>query len=883
MTTVDENALFATAEGRRLQEIKAGVPWRRWGPYVSERQWGTVREDYSADGDAWNFFPFDHARSRAYRWGEDALAGFCDENMRWCLGLALWNGKDAILKERLFGLANAEGNHGEDVKEVYHFVDATPTHSYQKMIYRYPQAAFPYAQLRSENAARTRFDPEFEIADTGIFADGRYFDVSIEYAKAGANDLLMRITVDNAANEAATIHLLPQLWARNTWSWSDDARPQLLAQPNNDVLAIRTDRKTWRLSVEDPCELLFCENDTNTPVLFNSPADGRFKDGIDDFVVGGKESAIDRKAGTKLAAHRAFAVPAKGRVSMQLRWREDGQALQPFSDFDEIFDLRKREADAFYDAVQRDIPSRSARDVHRQAIAGLLWSKQFYFLDVPRWLDGDPNQPPPPPGRRGIRNADWHHLNNADIVLMPDSWEYPWYAAWDLAFHCIPMALVDPDFAKQQLLLLTRDWFMHPSGQLPAYEWNFSDVNPPVQAWAALKVYEIDRQVTGIDDIVFLERIMHKLMLNFTWWVNRKDSDGRNLFQGGFLGLDNISPFNRSEALPENMVLDQADGTAWMAMYALNLMKIAIELALTDSVYEDMASKYFEHFLLIAGAVADIGETGEGLWNEDDGFFYDMLRHNDGSSVPIRIQSLVGLIPIFAVEVLDDDIFQKLPSFAARSRWLLQSRPKLASLVSRWTEQGQGETHLLSLLRGHRLKGLLRHMLSETEFLSDYGVRSLSKVYRDNPYRFEAKGISIAVPYTPGEAESGLFGGNSNWRGPIWMPVNFLLIDSLRKFHSYFGPDFLVECPTGSKQFLTLDGIADELKTRLSRLFETPAGIAGGPPGDGSSIGDYHLFFEYFHGDTGRGLGASHQTGWTALIANLISTMASKPDAGGKS
>lgn len=870
MTTV-ENAVLATAEGRRLQDIKQGVAWRRWGPYVSERQWGTVREDYSADGDAWNFFPFDHARSRAYRWGEDALAGFCDDSMRWCLGLALWNEKDAFLKERLFGLANAEGNHGEDVKEVYHYVDATPTHSYQKMIYRYPQAAFPYAQLRTENAARTRLDPEFEIADTGIFADGRFFDVTIEYVKAGPNDILMHIVVDNVADEAAVLHVLPQLWARNTWSWSDEPlRPRLEAQANGDVLATRPAKKTWRLSVGAPCDLLFCENDTNAPLLFGSSAIGPFKDGVNDFVVSGVQTAVDRQGGSKVAARQVFEVPAKGRVSMRLRWREDGLAAEPFADFDEIVSLRRQEADAFYEAVQADIAPQSARAVHRQAIAGLLWSKQFYFLDVPRWLDGDAGLPPPPAGRHKGRNADWRHLNNSDIVLMPDAWEYPWYAAWDLAFHCLPMALVDPDFAKHQLLLLTRDWFMHPSGQLPAYEWNFSDVNPPVQAWAALQVYEIDRKLTGIDDISFLERIMHKLMLNFTWWVNRKDSDGRNLFQGGFLGLDNISPFNRSEALPDNMVLDQADGTAWMAMYALNLMKIAIELALSDPVYEDMASKYFEHFLLIAGAVADIGETGEGLWNEEDGFFYDMLRHADGSSVPIRIQSLVGLIPIFAVEALDNDIFAKLPSFAARSRWLLQNRPKLAALVSRWTEHGQGESHLLSLLRGHRLKGLLRHMLDEKEFLSDYGVRSLSKIYSANPYRFQARGISIEVPYTPGEAESGLFGGNSNWRGPVWMPVNFLFIDALRKFHTYFGPDFLVECPTGSGVFMSLDGVADELSTRLSRLFVPEA---EGPSTAGDRIPGHQLFYEYFHGDTGKGLGASHQTGWTALIANLIATM----------
>lgn len=877
MKTSLQTALDKTAEGKRLQEIRDGVPWRRWGPYVSERQWGTVREDYSADGDAWKSLPFDQARSRAYRWGEDGLAGFCDESMRWCLGLALWNEKDPILKERLFGLSNPEGNHGEDVKEVYHYVDATPTHSYQKMAYRYPQGEFPYARLRDENAARSRMVPEFELPDTGIFADGRYFDISVEYAKASPSDILMLVTVENAAGEAARLHLLPQVWARNTWSWSgEEVRPLLEAQANGDVLAFRSGKKTWRLSIGDPVELLFCENETNTPLLYGSSDTGPFKDGIDEFVVRGREDAIERRSGSKLAARRIVDVPAKGTITLKLRWREDGAATTPFADFDAVMQQRRGDADEFYDVVQQDVASPQERAVQRQAIAGLLWSKQFYFLDIPSWLKGDPNQPPPPAARLHGRNADWWHLNNADIVLMPDKWEYPWYAAWDLAFHCLPMALVDPDFAKQQLLLLTREWFMHPSGQLPAYEWNFSDVNPPVQAWAALKIYELDRQRTGVADTAFLERIMHKLMLNFTWWVNRKDADGRNLFQGGFLGLDNISPFNRSEALPDDTVLEQADGTAWMAMYALNLMKIATELAMADSVYEDLAAKYFEHFLLIAAAVVDVSGTGQGLWNEEDSFFYDVLRHKDGSTLPVRIRSLVGLIPIFAVEVLDEGIFDKLPHFASRLHWVLKNRPALASLVSNWTDPGHGERHLLSLLRGHRLKGLLRHVLDATEFLSDFGVRSLSKAHEATPYRFESGNIVIEVPYTPGEATSGLFGGNSNWRGPIWMPVNYLLIDALRKFHSYFGPEFVVECPTGSGRYCNLNDVADELSRRLTRLFlpdQNAAPCMATATTDGGAIGSYLLFYEYFHGDTGRGLGAGHQTGWTALAANLLQTM----------
>jgi hypothetical protein len=620
-------AFTDTAEGRRLKEITHGKPWRRWGPYLAERQWGTVREDYSANGDAWRFFPFKHAHARAYRWGEDGLAGFCDEAMHWCLGLALWNGKDPILKERLFGLSGSEGNHGEDVKEVYHFVDATPTHSYQKMVYRYPQDPFPYDELVSVNKKRSRREPEFKLSDTGILEGGRYFDVTVEYAKADPEDILMLISIENAAQEPAALHVLPQLWARNTWSWTGAAdRPRLRKTGGGDVLASRSGREDWRWSVVGSTELLFCENETNLPLLFGVDAPGAFKDGVNDFIIHGRREAISAvEEGSKAAAHVRVELPAAGRACIRLRFRPDGRAVQPFVDFDAILAARRHDADEFYAAVQAGMADEDARAVQRQALAGLLWSKQAYFFDIPVWLAGDAAQPTPPPERRRGRNADWLHLNNADVISMPDTWEYPWYAAWDLAFHAVSLARVDPAFAKDQLVLLTREWFMHPSGQLPAYEWMFGDVNPPVHAWAALHVYEMDRERTGVADTAFLERVLHKLLINFTWWVNRKDAGGRNLFQGGFLGLDNISPFNRSDPLPNGATIDQADGTAWMGMYALNLMRIAIELAMFNPVYEDLASKFFEHFLSIAGAMADVQGTGQGLWNEEDGFFYDTL------------------------------------------------------------------------------------------------------------------------------------------------------------------------------------------------------------------------------------------------------------------
>ncbi len=870
-----------TAEAARLAEIGRGVRWRRWGPYLSDRQWGTVREDYSPWGTAWDYFPHDHARSRAYRWGEDGIGGFGDDRLLLCLGLALWNGKDPILKERLFGLTNSEGNHGEDVKELYYYVDGTPTHSYMRMLYKYPQSAFPYAALVEENRRRGRSQPEFELIDTGVFAENRYFDVEIEYAKAAADDILMQITVFNRAAEEARLHVLPQLWARNIWSWRPDSlKPRLLGREGGSISVDHPLLPPLRLFCEGDPEFLFCENETNVRRLWGMKAPGEyFKDGINDYVVNGDREAVNpERLGTKLAAHYPMTLPGGGTARLRLRLAPEGD--QPrFADFAEIMRRRRAEADEFYDTLQQDIDDPDTRLVQRQAFAGILWTKQFYYFDIPEWLDGDPLQPPPPESRRYGRNSAWRHLNNADIVSMPDKWEYPWYAAWDLAFHCVTLANIDPGYAKNQLVLLTRDWYMHPNGELPAYEWAFSDVNPPVHAWAAWRVYEIDRaQRGGHGDREFLERVFHRLMLNFTWWVNRKDVDGRNIFEGGFLGLDNIGIFDRSAPLPTGGTINQSDGTAWMAMYTLNLMRIALELALDDRVYEDIASKFFEHFLYIAGAMTNIGGEGIGLWDETDEFYYDVLHLPDGERIPLRLRSMVGLIPLFAVEVLDSSVFARLPKFSARAHWFLDHRPQLARLVSRWRDASAGERHLLSLLRGHRMKRLLSRMLDETEFLSDYGVRSLSKFHDKNPYVFEHAGNRISVEYAPGDCASNVFGGNSNWRGPIWFPVNFLLIESLLRFHSYYGEDFKVECPVGSGNLLHLGEVAAELSRRLCRLFLR--GEAGERPVFGDSpieqtdphFRDNVLFYEYFDGDTGRGLGASHQTGWTALVALLLRT-----------
>jgi hypothetical protein len=874
-----------TAEHQRLAEANANANqtrWRKFGPYLSERQWGTVREDYSPGGDAWGYVTHDMARSYAYRWGEDGLAGVSDDQQLLCLALGLWNGKDSILKERLFGLSGPEGNHGEDVKELYYYLDNVPTHAYMRMLYKYPQHAFPYDWLVRENAHRGREKPEFELLDTAIFHDNRYFDVDVEYAKAGPDDLLMQITVSNRGLEAATLHVLPQLWFRNTWAWGldDSRRPLLEASQDGRAIAAQHARLGSRhLYCDQEPALLFCENETNAARLFGSPAapGQHYKDGINDYLVHGKHAAINpAQTGTKAAAHYVLTIAAGASQVVRVRLSAANLA-RPFADFNQLLHLRHKEADDYYAAMQAHLDDADARRVQRQAWAGMLWSKQFYYYDVPEWLAGDPALPPPPDVRQHGRNAAWKHLNNGDIISMPDKWEYPWYAAWDLAFHCVPLAQLDPGFAKNQLRLLCQDWYMHPNGQLPAYEWNLSDVNPPVHAWATWRVYKMcQKQNDGIGDLEFLGTVFHRLLLNFTWWVNRKDREGRNIFEGGFLGLDNIGLFDRSAPLPAGSYIEQADGTSWMAMYALNMMRIALELAQTQPIYQDLASKFFEHFLYIAGAMTSMGNGEMDLWDDEDEFYYDVLHTPDRGRQFLKTRSLVGLIPLFAVEVLDDEVLAAVPQFVARLQWFLKNRPLLAKQVSRWQEPGMGQTHLLSLLRGHRVKRLLARALDEAEFLSDYGIRSLSKYHQDHPVYLHLAGRDFTLHYEPGESETNLFGGNSNWRGPIWFPTNFLLIESLQRFHHYYGDDFKVEYPTRSGQFCTLLEIADALSGRLTKLFlRNEAGVrpALGPHQqlqNDPHFRDHLLFHEYFHGDTGRGLGASHQTGWTGLIAKLL-------------
>jgi hypothetical protein len=875
-----------TAEKQRQTEEQAGRQnWRHWGPYLSERQWGTVREDYSPGGTAWEYFPHDHARSRAYRWGEDGIAGFSDDWQHLCLSLAMWNGRDPILKERLFGLTNSEGNHGEDVKELYYYLDATPTHSYLKMLYKYPQGEFPYAQLVAENRRRGAEQPEFELLDTGLFDADRYFDVFVEYVKAGPDDILMLVTVHNRGPEAAKLTLLPQLCCRNTWSWVADAHKPKLTAENGGVKIEQDQLGGYRLDCDGNPALLFCDNETNTQRLYGqSGANGFFKDAFHNYVVAGDKAAVNPgQTGTKAGALYELNIPAGQSTTVRLRLAEAGLAKgRPWDDFDAIIAARRSEADEFYAGLQAAISDPDMRLVQRQAFAGMIWSKQFFHYDVPLWLQGDPTQPAPPPGRKQGRNVDWDHLNNADVISMPDKWEYPWFAAWDWAFHCVALVGIDAEFAKAQLVLLMREWYMHPNGQLPAYEWAFGDVNPPVHAWATFRVFQIDRRQRretnpqDAGDLVFLERVFQKLLLNFTWWVNRKDAQGRNIFQGGFLGLDNIGCFDRSQPLPTGGFLSQADGTSWMAMYCLNLLRIALELAQHNRVYEDIASKFFEHFLGIAGAINGVGEGKLGLWDEADQFYYDHLNLPDGENVPMKIQSAVGLIPLLAVEVLDPEVLKQLPEFTGRMEWYLKHRPQLAGLISDWKACGSEDRKLLSLLRGHRMKALLRRMLDEAQFLSGQGVRSLSKFHEQHPFRYETGGRTYEVGYWPAESRSGLFGGNSNWRGPVWMPLNFLIIESLQKFHYYYGDDFKVECPAGSGKFITLNEVADELSRRLARLFlkgedgQRPVlkyhpKLVGDP-----HFKDYILFHEYFHGDNGRGVGASHQTGWTGLIAKLL-------------
>jgi len=852
--------------------------WKKWGPYLSERQWGTVREDYSADGQAWTYTTHDMAASKAWRWGEEGIAGISDKRQRICFSVGLWNKKDPILKERLFGLNGLEGNHGEDVKELYYYLDSSPTHSYMRMLYKYPQAAFPYDTLVQENRRRNRDQPEFELMDTGIFSDDRYFDVFIEYAKSDMEDILIRITVHNRGRNAAPLHILPTIWFRNTWSWGyDEYKPIMMSSNEGNIIIEHRELGEFNLYGDETDRHLFCDNETNVGRLYGVNKTGYFKDGIQNYLIHGDEQAINYQEGTKAALNYEKLIPGEGSETIRLRLVK-GCNFTAFKDFDAIFTQRIKETDEFYAQIQEEMKDEDERRVQRQAFAGMLWNKQLYYYTVDEWLKGDPGQPLPPAERLKDRNHDWRHLKNSNIVSMPDKWEYPWYAAWDLGFHCIIFSLIDADFAKHQLLLLTHDWYMHPNGQLPAYEWSFSDTNPPVHAWAAYRVYEIDKhQNDGKGDIVFLETVFHKLLLNFTWWVNRKDMEGNNIFEGGFLGMDNIGVFDRSNVhLPNGGRLEQADGTSWMATYSLNLMRIALELSLINPVYQDMANKFFEHFLHIAAAMASLGAGQDGLWDNEDEFYYDSVRMPGDCSFRMKIRSMVGLIPLFAVEVIDDELLQSLPEFAKRLKWLLDNRPDLAALVSRWHEKGSEEKHLLSLLRGHRVKRLLYRMLDETEFLSDYGIRSLSKYYENNPYQFTVDGMTLSVKYTPAESNVPLFGGNSNWRGPIWIPVNFLLIESLQRFHHYYGDDFKIEYPTRSGRFYTLDEISEELSIRLGKIFLRDE--KGRRPVFGSDdkmqhdphFKDYILFYEYFDGNTGKGLGASHQTGWTGLVAKLL-------------
>ncbi|WP_298296638.1 glucosidase [Hydrotalea sp.] len=853
--------------------------WKHWGPYLSNRQWGTVREDYSANGDAWNYISHDMARSKTYRWGEEGVAGISDIQQLFCFSFAFWNTKDAILKERFFGLTNQEGNHGEDVKELYYFLDATPSHSYLKMLYKYPQSAFPYEQLVNENKNRTRNDPEFELTDTGIFNNNAYFDVFVEYAKADVDDILIQITVHNRNTEDAVLHVLPMLWFRNTWCWGYDAyKPQLISSNNEEIIIGHHHLPNYKLHIAHKTDIIFCDNETNVERLYGVPNTQRYtKDGIHRYVVEGDRNAVNiNGSGTKAALHYTANIKANDVYVIKLRL-EALQNNQPFQDFDAIFKQRIQDADVFYQELQHAITNEEEKLIQRQALAGMIWNKQFYYYDIPQWLNGDPAEPVPPSERLKGRNADWKHLNNADIISMPDTWEYPWFASWDLAFHTISFALMDAGFAKHQLALLTKEWYMKPNGQFPAYEWNFGDVNPPVHAWATWRVYTIDqRNNNGKGDIAFLETVFHKLLLNFTWWVNRKDKQGNNIFEGGFLGLDNIGVFDRSAPLPTGGYIEQADGTSWMAMYSLNMLRIALELALHNQVYEDMATKFFEHFLYIAAALDNMGDEKNGLWNDTDRFFYDALHLPNGQNIQLKVRSMVGIIPLFAVEVLDHATLEALPGFAKRLDWFLNYRPDLAALVSRWQDKSADEKHLLSLLRGHRMKKILEKMLDETEFLSPFGIRSVSKFHEQYPYIFDAAGKRFEVKYTPAESTSSLYGGNSNWRGPVWMPLNFLIIESLQRFHFYYGNDFKVEYPKGSSNFISLDAVADELSQRLKQLFLPDQN--GHRPYLGDNVllqndpnfKNYILFHEYFHGDTGKGLGAAHQTGWTGLIAKLI-------------
>jgi len=867
-------------EDLRLEEHLSGKKnWKKWGPYLSERQWGTVREDYSPNGNAWDYLPHDHARSRAYRWGEDGIGGISDDYATLCFALALWNGKDPILKERLFGLTGSEGNHGEDVKELYYYLDSTPTHSYMKMLYKYPQEEFPYADLVHTNQHRSKQELEYEMIDTGVFKDNRYFDVFIEYAKAEEEDILIKITVANRGNEAAEIHLLPTLWYRNEWSFNKiDFKPKIsLLEGKRDsegVKAVHSTFGTHFLYVEQADRMLFTENETNKQRVFNIPNTTHFVKDVFHKALIEKDFELlaGKKEGTKFTPY--VKKELSGNEEYIVKLRLSSKALSaPFEEFDGVFEMRIKEADEFYDKF---VPKGGAKDlanIQRQAFAGMLWSKQFYYIDIPEWLDGDPGMPPPPESRKQGRNSNWRSLNNKDIISMPDKWEYPWYAAWDLAFHCIPLAMIDPEFAKNQLILIMREWYMAPNGQIPAYEWTFSDVNPPVHAWGAMCVYNIEKEVTGKGDIDFLKRVFQKLMLNFTWWVNRKDAQGKNIFEGGFLGLDNIGVFDRSNEVPGGGHLEQADGTSWMAMYSLNMMYMALEISTVDQSFEDVATKFFEHFVYISEALNRMSQDWTSAWDQEEGFFYDILVLPDDRYIPLKVRSLVGLSTLFAVEVLNPELCEKVPNFLHRLNWFVKYRAEKENYCV--IEEQQKEGHiLLSLVDREKLIKLLHAMLDETEFLSPGGIRSVSKVHKDG-YSVNIDGQEFGMRYAPGESDTNLFGGNSNWRGPVWMPMNYLLINSLKKYASYYEDNLKIEYPTGSGKLVSLAQVADELSRRLISIFQLDKD-GNRPVNDKNPFyRDPHfrnliLFYEYFHGDTARGVGASHQTGWTGLVADLI-------------
>jgi Mannosylglycerate hydrolase MGH1-like glycoside hydrolase domain len=874
------------AEQQRLEAARnPKTPWKKWGPYLSERQWGTVREDYSDDGNAWSYFSHDQARSRAYHWGEDGLAGISDDHQRLCFALALWNGKDPIIKERLFGLTNSEGNHGEDVKEYYFYLDSTPTHSYLKYLYKYPQAAFPYDKLVETNRARSRHEFEYELINTGVFDDDRYFDVFVEYAKASPEDILVQISIHNRGPEPAEIHVLPTLWFRNRWSWGRDNPRPVLKATDRSSLASATESSLGErfLYCDGEASLFFTENDTNVQRLFGEQNRTPFvKDGINNFIVHGQTDAVNpQKTGTKTAAHYHLRVPAGKCEVVRLRLTPESFSSSSGKDgafgkrFDEVMKARRDEADEFYASVIPRSLDADATNVMRQALAGMMWTKQFYYFDLNRWLEERGSDPYLPSAKRAPRNEHWHHMYNADVISMPDKWEYPWYAAWDLAFHILPLTLVDTDFGKQQLDLMLRENYLHPNGQIPAYEWNFGDVNPPVHPWATIFTYRLEKAHTGQGDIVWLERSFQKLLLNFTWWLNRKDRSGKNAFEGGFLGLDNIGVFDRSAPLPTGGYLEQADGTAWMALFSLNMLDISVELALHDTAYIDMPFKFLQHFVSIASATIRAGGD-TGMWDEEDGFFYDVLQLPNGQAQRLKVRSMVGLLPLCAVTVFEGEFREKFPSLMKRFQGFLDVRPELTSFIHDPGKVGQAGRRLGAILDETKLRRVLTKMLDENEFLSPYGLRSLSRFHADHPFRFHVDGAEYGVSYLPAESDTGMFGGNSNWRGPIWMPVNALIIRALLQYHTYYGNDFTIECPTGSGRIMNLYEVAEEISRRLGRIFlknkngHRPVNGGEKKLQEDPHWRDYIQFYEYFHGNNGAGLGASHQTGWTGVIARAM-------------